>query len=59
MTIARRLVILLAVPLVALAGIAVLARIELAGIEERSRFVAEGRIPSLALLGNIARRAII
>jgi two-component system, sensor histidine kinase and response regulator len=55
MTIARRLLILLAVPLVALIGLGVFTRFQLAKIEARSRFVAESRIVALATLGNLSR----
>jgi len=55
MTIARRLVVLLTVPLLALAGLGVFTRIQLAEIEARSRFVAESRIVALATLGNLGR----
>ena len=55
MTIAKRLVLLLAVPLLVLAGLAVFTRSQLATIETRSRFVAELQVPSLAALGNISR----
>src|SRR6185436_480818 len=55
MTIAGRLILLLAVPLAALLGLGVFVRIHLAQIEERSRFMAEAQIPSLAALGNISR----
>jgi two-component system sensor histidine kinase/response regulator len=55
MSIAKRLILLLAVPLVALLGLGLFLRIHLAQIEERSRFVAEAQIPSLAMLGNISR----
>ena len=54
-TIAKRLVLLLAVPLLALAGLGVFSRLQLANIETRSRFVAELQVPSLATLGNISR----
>ena len=53
MTIARRLVILLAVPLVALVGLGVFTRLEVAELEAKSRFVAESRITALAMLGNL------
>ena len=46
MTIARRLILLLAVPLAALLGLGVFVRVHLAHIEERSRFMAEAQIPS-------------
>ena len=55
MTIARRLIILLGLPLIALLGLGVFTRIQLAGIERRSRFVAESRIAALATLGNLSR----
>ena len=54
-TIARRLVVLLTVPLVALLGLGVFTRLQLAQIEARSRFVAESRIVALATLGNLSR----
>ena len=56
MTIAKRLSFLLAVPLVALVGLAIFSRLQLATVERQSRFVAEKQIPSLAALGNIAGR---
>ena len=55
MTIAKRLIILLAVPLVALLGLGIFTRLQLAQIEERTRFVAESRMPALATLGNLSR----
>ncbi|HRZ38163.1 MAG TPA: PAS domain S-box protein, partial [Candidatus Paceibacterota bacterium] len=55
MTIAKRLIILLAVPLVALLGLGLFTRLELATVEERSRFVAESRIVALATLGSLSR----
>lgn len=55
MTIAKRLIVLLAVPLLALLGLGLFTRLQLANIEERSRFVAESQVESLALLGNLAR----
>ena len=56
MTIGRRLIALLAVPLVGLLALGILARVQLSTIEERSRFVAESQLASVAVLGNIARR---
>src|SRR5262245_65752896 len=56
MTIGKRLIALLAVPLVGLLALGVLARIRLSTIEERSRFVAESQLASVAVLGNISRR---
>ncbi|HEX5175799.1 MAG TPA: MCP four helix bundle domain-containing protein, partial [Chthoniobacteraceae bacterium] len=55
MTIARRLTIVLAVPLLILIGIGVITRQEMARIEERTRFVAESRVVALARLGEISR----
>src|SRR5262245_12524177 len=55
MTIAQRLIVLLTVPLLALAGLGIFTRIQLAEIEAHSRFVAESRIVALATLGNLAR----
>ena len=55
MTIAKRLILLLAVPLLALVGLGVFSRLQLTAIETRSRFVAELQVPSLAALGNISR----
>ena len=55
MTIGKRLLLLLAVPLIALLGFGIFARIRLARIEERSRFVAESQLAGVAALGNISR----
>ena len=55
MTIARRLLVLLTVPLLALLGISVFAGVKLGDIETRSRDVGESRIQALATLGNLAR----
>jgi signal transduction histidine kinase/CheY-like chemotaxis protein/HPt (histidine-containing phosphotransfer) domain-containing protein/HAMP domain-containing protein len=55
MTIAKRMVVLLALPLLALAGLGAFTRLQLTTIETRSRFVAELQVPSLAALGNISR----
>ena len=55
MTIAKRLIILLAVPLVALLALGIFTRVELSRIEERARFVAVSQIGSLAVLGNVSR----
>jgi signal transduction histidine kinase/CheY-like chemotaxis protein/HPt (histidine-containing phosphotransfer) domain-containing protein/CHASE3 domain sensor protein len=54
-TIVRRLILLLAVPLVVLLGLGVFTSLQLAKIEARSRFVAEDQIGSLAALGHITR----
>src|SRR6516165_3638892 len=55
MTIGKRLLILLAVPLVALIGLGVFVRSQLREVESSSRFVSESQIPSLAVLGNLSR----
>ena len=55
MTIAKRLMILLAVPLVALLGMGAYTRIQYSEIEESSRFVAEQQIGRLAVLSNLTR----
>ena len=55
MTIARRLLILLAVPVVALLGLGWFTGVQLAGIEARSRYVAEHQIGSLVTLAAIDR----
>src|SRR5688572_4896528 len=55
MTIARRLIILLTVPLVALVGLAIFTRLQLGHVEESSRFVADSRIVALATVGNLSR----
>jgi signal transduction histidine kinase/DNA-binding response OmpR family regulator/HAMP domain-containing protein len=55
MTIAKRLTILLAVPLVALLGLGIFIRLQLSDIEDQSRFVAESRIEALATIGNLSR----
>ena len=54
MTIARRLLLLVAVPLVALIGFGVFTRMQLSRIEQRSRFVAESRIDALGTLGQLS-----
>src|SRR6476646_2672498 len=55
MTIGKRLLLLLAVPLIALLGFGIFARIQLSKIEERSRFVSESQLAAVAVLGNISR----
>jgi two-component system sensor histidine kinase/response regulator len=55
MTIARRLIILMAVPLLALIGLGIFIKVQLEEIETHSRFVAETQIGSLATLGHISR----
>ena len=55
MTIAKRLLILLAVPLLILAALGFFLRGRLATSRESSVYVSQIQIPSLALVGNIAR----
>src|SRR5215469_3680340 len=55
MTIAKRLILLLAVPIVALLSLGLLTRLELSRVEESSRFVADTQVPSLATLGELSR----
>jgi len=55
MTIAKRLIILLAVPLLALLGLGVFTRLQMSKIEERNRFVAETQVGSLVALADISR----
>ena len=55
MTIAKRLIVLLAVPLVALLSLAHFTRVQLAAIEAKSRFMAEMQVESLGTLGNLSR----
>jgi signal transduction histidine kinase/CheY-like chemotaxis protein/CHASE3 domain sensor protein len=55
MTIAKRLMILLAAPLLIFLAIGVITRQELDQIEEKIRFMAESRITALARLGEISR----
>jgi PAS domain S-box-containing protein len=54
MTIARRLGILLAVPLIALLSLGVFTRIQLSKIEKDGAFVANLQIPSLSALADIS-----
>ena len=55
MTIARRLILLVAMPLVAFIGLGFFVRIEIAKVETLSRFVVDKQVASLAALGNILR----
>ncbi len=55
MTIARRLLILVAVPLLVLAALGLYNRFQLDHIQARSRYVVEKQTVSLVLLGNISR----
>ena len=54
MTIGKRLIVLVAVPLVALLVFGMFARVRLSEIEERSRFVAETQLGSVTALGGLA-----
>ena len=54
-TIARRLIILLAVPLLILIGIGIITRQQMARVEERTRFVVDSRVVALARLGDVSR----
>jgi signal transduction histidine kinase/DNA-binding response OmpR family regulator/HPt (histidine-containing phosphotransfer) domain-containing protein/CHASE3 domain sensor protein len=56
MTIARRLVLLLAIPILVLISLGGFIAYQLSGIEKQSRFVAELQIESLAAVGNISRK---
>jgi methyl-accepting chemotaxis protein len=55
MTIARRLAILLAVPLLALIALGLFAYLELNSIEAQARYVVEKQVESLTTLGHISR----
>jgi len=55
MTIARRLLILLAAPLLILLSLGVFSRFEMAEIENRTKSIAVTQVGSLAMLGNISR----
>jgi two-component system sensor histidine kinase/response regulator len=55
MTIGKRLMILLAVPVLALLAVTIFTRVQLSKIEKRSRFVAESRIAALATIGSLSR----
>ena len=56
MTIAKRLILLLAVPLLIILGIGLATRQELNQIESSTRFVAESRVVALARIGDITRK---
>ncbi len=53
MTIARRLFVLMSVPLVVMIGLGVLSWAQLREIKDRNRFLAENITPSLALLAHM------
>src|SRR5262245_20359759 len=53
MTIARRLLVLLSIPLFTMLGLGVFMQMQLDHIEERGRFVTETQIASLAMAATI------
>ena len=55
MTIARRLVLLVTIPLVAFVGLGFLVRVQITRLESLSRFVVDVQVQSIAALGNILR----
>src|SRR5262245_57943565 len=55
MTIGRRLILLVAVPLVAILAFGAFNHYQFTAIKEHNRFLAQAQIPSLAALGNISR----
>jgi PAS domain S-box-containing protein len=55
MTIARRLIILLVVPIVAFIGLGIFNWFEVENVKTQTRFVAQVQIPSLATMGNLMR----
>jgi PAS domain S-box-containing protein len=55
MTIARRLIILLVVPLLAFIALSIFNWYEVENVKTQTRFMAQTQIPSLATLGNLAR----
>ena len=55
MTIAKRLMILLAVPILVLLLLGIFGQVQLLQVEQRSRFVAQQGIGSLATIGNLSR----
>ena len=55
MTIARRLTVLAAVPLVVLLGLGIFTWVLLNKVEKRTQYAAELKVQSLAALGNISR----
>ena len=56
MTIAKRLILLLAVPLLIILGIGLSTRQEMGRIEESTRYMAESRVVALARIGDITRK---
>src|SRR5262245_54593414 len=56
MNLAKRLVLLLAVPLVALLALGGILDFQLKAIEDRGKHVAELQLPSVAVIGHITRK---
>src|SRR5262245_47500052 len=56
MNLAKRLVLLLAVPLVALVVVGGILDLQLRAIEKRGTYVTELQLPSVAVIGNITRK---
>src|SRR3954454_22911136 len=56
MNIAKRLVLLLAVPLVTFLALGAILDLNLQGIEKRGTHVVELQLPSVAVIGHIARK---
>src|SRR3954470_7227010 len=54
MTIGKRLIVLVAVPLLALVALGIMARFRLSEVEERSRFVVEEQLGRVAALAGIS-----
>ena len=55
MTIANRLILLLALPLLAMLSLGILVRIHLSSVGSNNQFLSETQIPTLAVLGNLSR----
>jgi len=55
MNIAQRLALLLAVPLLVLAGLAIFIRTQLAAIDAQGRDMANIQVPTLAIIGRVTR----
>jgi two-component system sensor histidine kinase/response regulator len=58
MTIAKRLMLLIAVPLVALISFGVTTRLQLSKIERQSKFISDQQLPSVVLLGDLSRTMV-
>src|SRR4051812_37363228 len=54
MTIGKRLIVLVAVPLLALVALGIVSRFRLSEVEERSRFVVEQQLGSVAALAGVS-----